>query len=255
MHNLSSPEGSPGCNPPDIRVTKPRRHGQATTAAPNSETTLIEDDFTSGDMKFINHNRDAIKAAFRNPNSGELRMADVSVHDDLSLHHVNYSPKYTWNDEKKNFEHSRARFRRRTPEIIIPGTSLLRLRKDARGVLTISDSGHNSGHLVKRADSDRIYAQSTDLVSMLAEKGANSPHNHKELTNSHTLNESGLLDKVNSNQSGRRVKRKSGKTTGALSRPKSDSGSSSSKSTSRKIPCKFNGFIMLHKNTYFNPLL
>lgn len=63
------------------------------------------------------------------------------------------------------------------------------------------------------------------------------------------LSSGGESNKGTSNSGGnfglRRVKRKSGKTTGALSRPKSDSGSSSSKSTSRKTQRKYTDFLSL----------
>lgn len=299
-----SAEGSPGCNPPDIRVTKPRRHSQTTTSSPilTFETTQIylPDDFTTGDLEFINHNKDAIRAAFRNTNTGELLVDDVGIHDDLSLHHVNYSPTYTWNDEKKNFEHTETR-RSRRAAITFPSSAPLKLRKDIHGVLTISeatagDNNHSpeARRRVRRSlakndfEVERIYIQSTDLVSSLQqpEKTAADDEDNQIRTTNRTnddnsrctgaaasvgggvpaaaaldgghhsqsnfeQNASGMVfaqhpdtsavgeatDQLSSGEL-RRVKRKSGKTTGALSRPKSDSGSSSSKSTSRKTQCK-----------------
>lgn len=306
-------EGSPGCNPPDIRVTKPRRHSHTTTSSPilTFETTQIylPEDFTTGDLEFINHNKDAIKAAFRNSNTGELLVDDVGIHEDLSLHYVNYSPTYTWNDEKKNFEHSKNPIKRsRRAALTFPSTSLLKLRKDAHGVLTISeataaDNRANSKFsrrrraVAKRSvtkndyELERIYIQSTDLVSSLQQPPAvkgdyednqigapnrtNDGNDGNETGNAAkdcpsqlnlrrnasgtvsaprsealTADTNGGGEDIESSAGGfnkggssgseglRRVKRKSGKTTGALSRPKSDSGSSSSKSTSRKTQCK-----------------
>lgn len=329
-------EGSPGCNPPDIRLTKPRqRSSMTTTSAPilTFETTQIylPDDFTTGDLEFINHNKDAIRAAFRNGNTGELLVDDIGVEDDLSLHYVNYSP-YTWNDEKKNFEHSKSPSKRTRREAIsFPSSSILKLRRDSHGVLTISEgSAAGRGRRLRRrslAKSDyemeRIYIQSTDLVSSLqqspngadsapaahpsSDREANSDYDdnqikatnrtndangegpqtgngtvssdsrlpmqnasarplivqHPEATASLSNREHGVEQaeeeaRTNSGLDGpsnngtfskgselRRVKRKSGKTTGALSRPKSDSGSSSSKTTSRKTQCKFGALFPL----------
>lgn len=307
-------EGSPGCNPPDLRVTKPRRHSQTTTSSPilTFETTQIylPEDFTTGDLEFINHNKDAIKAAFRNSRTGELLFDDVGIHDDLSLHHVNYSPTYTWNDQKKNFEHSKdPNQRTRRAAVEIPSSSMLKLRQDA-GVLTISEapavdnkrnnghiskrrrrSGHSSSTVAKRSlvrndyEVERIYIQSTDLVSSLqqspaargdlqdnqiratnrtnddndgngaAEVGPASelnllqnasgvvlvPREHPEALMPNTTGGEDINPSAGESNKEllRRVKRKSGKTTGALSRPKGDSSSSSSKSTSRKTQCKY----------------
>lgn len=298
-------------------MTKPRRHSQTTTTSPilTFETTQIylPEDFTTGDLEFINHNKDAIKAAFRNSRTGELLFDDVGIHDDLSLHYVNYSPTYTWNDQKKNFEHSKdPNQRTRRAAVEIPSSSMLKLRQDA-GVLTISetaaDNKRNNGHISKRRrrsgssntvakrslakndyEVERIYIQSTDLVSSLqqspavkgdfqdnqiratnrtnddndgngtgngaAEVGPSPqlnllqnasgavlvPRQHPEALMPNTT---GGGEHINSGAGEsnkellRRVKRKSGKTTGALSRPKGDSSSSSSKSTSRKTQCKY----------------
>lgn len=312
-------EGSPGCNPPDIRVTKPRRHSQTTTSAPilTFETTQIylPEDFTTGDLELINNNKDAIRAAFRNTNTGELLVDDVGIHDDLSLHYVNYSPTYTWNDEKKNFEHSKSPYQRaKRAAITFPAS--LKLRRDAHGVLTISEATtadkvrsspqqklkrQRRDTLAKRSltksdyEMERIYIQSTDLVSSLqqspsatATRGVYADNQIRATNRTNDDNDAsgtgdgaqvadaGAADsnppqpnasapvaaqkpgqaeagsgadteagvrgsnKETSSDIGlRRVKRKSGKTTGALSRPKSDSGSSSSKSTSRKTQCKY----------------
>lgn len=304
-------EGAPGCNPPDIRVTKPRRHSVTTTTSPilTFETTQIylPDDFTAGDLEFIHNNKQSIRAAFRNGKTGELLVDDVGVNDDdLSLHYVNYSP-VTWNDEKKNFEHSKAPSKRtRRAAISFPSSSLLKLQRDSKGVLTISAAtaadGRNKVHRsvrpersLSRSDdeSERIYIQSTDLVSSLQQSptvGAasasrayrrpngtgNADYEDNQIRATNRTNDDNdgdgrgpssrqlnLMQNASgnvfaadaavqhpealtpSNSKGdtgnglRRVKRKSGKTTGALSRPKSDSGSSSSKSTSRKTQCKF----------------
>lgn len=306
-------EGSPGCNPPDIRVTKPRRHGhsQTTTSSPilTFETTQIylPDDFSTGDLEFINHNKDAIKAAFRTGN-GELLVDDVGIHEDLSLHYVSYSPTYTWNDEKKNFEHSKDPIKRtRRAALTFPSSSILKLRKDIHGVLTISeataaDNGRNAKQRRRRSTAakrsltksdyevERIYIQSTDLVSSLQQSPAaagaavKGDYEDNQIRTSNRTNDDndgngnaqssslqnasgtvfarhpkalmagtddgggedikasgGESNKETPSTGGglRRVKRKSGKTTGALSRPKSDSGSSSSKSTSRKTQCKY----------------
>lgn len=300
----------------------------ATTSSPilTFETTQIylPEDFTTGDLEFINHNKDAIKAAFRNSHTGELLFDDVGIHDDLSLHYVNYSPTYTWNDEKKNFEHSKSPIKRaRRAAITFPSSSILKLRKDAHGVLTISEGTaadrsqklkpqlrSRRSTLAKRSlkkedyEVERIYIQSTDLVSSLQQSpvatatdakgdsgdnqiratnrtnddndgngtgngaaerdgpkqlnllqnasGAVFPRHPEALTPGISGGGSGAggeedIESADADAAAepnkgllRRVKRKSGKTTGALSRPKSDSGSSSSKSTSRKTQCKYN---------------
>lgn len=217
--------------------------------------------------------------------------------DDLSLHYVNYSP-VTWNDEKKNFEHSKAPSKRnRRGAINVPSSSLLKL--DAHGVLTISDGPADEKPHRRRLrrsvprteeEMERIYIQSTDLVSSLQSPSAEDRHQHNANTNGtaqaangdYEDNQIRAANRTNDDNDGavggrpvgqfnllqnasapqqeqqqpgakeqqsasansdtgnglRRVKRKSGKTTGALSRPKSDSGSSSSKSTSRKTQCK-----------------
>lgn len=318
-------------------MTKPRRYSITTTSSPilTFETTQVylPDDFTAADLEFIHNNKDSIRAAFRSGRTGELLVDvdDIRVNDDLSLHYVNYSP-VTWNDEKKNFEHSKAPSKRtRRAAISFPSSSLLKLQRDNKGVLTISAATAADGrgrrneklHRSVRPErslpgrdeeSERIYIQSTDLVSSLQQSpavggAASASRVYKRRTNGAGTGESvGNVDyednqiratnrtnddndgdgsgpssrqlnlmqnasgnvfaaaqhpgalTPNSSEGGaqssvhgsnkktvsgdtgnglRRVKRKSGKTTGALSRPKSDSGSSSSKSTSRKTQCKF----------------
>lgn len=282
-----------------------------TTSAPvlTFETTQIylPDDFTTSDLEFINH-RDAAAQDDGNVNS----------------RYINYSP-YTWNDEKKNFESvtekwTNRRSKRESPE-----------RMGRRPVITISTSSSSRAARLRRGvpgagatkrslskndyEFERIYIQSTDLVSSLQlpasdeqlqdgdndvkKNGTAIKTDYKSdnqiksgnRMDGHVYSASGgaaagtaavsAAAGVHGNGSGelignaseavpvgatdrdvtadsqaaamnannhqhydksddnyRRVKRKSGKTTGALSRPKSDSGSSSSKSTSRKTQGK-----------------
>lgn len=227
---------------------------------------------------------------------------------------INFSP-YTWNDEKKNFESIRenpyggnggsggasggsnvGNGRERAPT---DGEPSKRNKRDIIYITTTSKSGRR---ILKRSLSksdnefERIYIQSTDLVSSLqllddkknqislngrrhdgngggllerddegftdARGGLSnasdfihsSRHNIQSVNNrrgdSAKLDSADPPDESNQDQAAAdetsddsathrsgnhtRVKRKSGKTTGALSRPKGDSGSSSSKSTSRK---------------------
>ncbi|GAB0088495.1 hypothetical protein DMENIID0001_029350 [Sergentomyia squamirostris] len=80
-----------------------------------------------------------------------------------------------------------------------------------------------------------IYIQSADLVSSLAAVASNrSGDNGKHESETSDVHKSNGSD-TDAGQPHQRVKRKSGKTTGALSRPKPGHSDSSSKSTNRKM--------------------
>ncbi|XP_055686995.1 locomotion-related protein Hikaru genki [Lutzomyia longipalpis] len=196
------PDAAPGCNPP--KIIRPRREGTSTVAPIMSiETTQIylPEDFTTADLELVGH--EGAKSMGRD---------HLRENESPESRYTNFSP-YSLNQQKNRAKrHGRRK----------------------RGLPIVE----------KESPDAHIYIQSADLVSSLASGEANKSGGEGVYygfgsSGKHDIHTSDAHKSNGSDTDAgvphQRVKRKSGKTTGALSRPKPGHSDSSSKSTNRKM--------------------
>ncbi|XP_037044885.1 locomotion-related protein Hikaru genki isoform X2 [Bradysia coprophila] len=249
------PEASIGCPFPDLRFSRPRKFGTTTTEQPyvTFETTQIylPEDFTTADLEFISNvdasdedTNDNVQRQTRYTDFNPYSWGDgadsvvISKNDEQDeMHNTNQHTKH--GKSRKNAGrrrlnqnvHKQSKREVTKAEVfdniyyVQSANVISNLRQSNSFESTNSDADHGSESVninVGQRNNDNINSNLTE----------NIVSGKEEINDDEAAVDQNKLESSNDTNSLHRVKRKSGKTTGAL-RPKG-TGGTESKSTSRK---------------------